>query len=78
MSVWRASNLKKRAKWPLLSAEGCHTLPELFAGQEGPTDCKGTLRPDFQAFTRHIIFFKDNVITRYRNTVQGNPGIVSL
>jgi hypothetical protein len=35
MSVRHASNFTKGAKWPLLSAEGCHTLPdpsaELFA-----------------------------------------------
>ncbi len=42
-----------------LSAEGCHKLTdhsaELFA--EGPTVIKGTLMPDFQAYTRPRIFF---------------------
>ncbi len=44
----------------ILSAEGCHTLPdhsaELFA-EDGPKGSKGTLRHDFQANTRATIFF---------------------
>jgi hypothetical protein len=36
MAVWHASKFEKKSvRWPLLSAEGCHTLPdqsaELFA-----------------------------------------------
>jgi hypothetical protein len=28
MAVWRASNIKKRAKLPLQSAANCHTQPD--------------------------------------------------
>ncbi len=38
-------------------------------GQKRPKGRKGTLRPDFQASTRPIYFFKANVTTRGKKTV---------
>jgi hypothetical protein len=54
MAVWPASNLKKGRHWPLLSAEGCHTLThhsaELFAGgRRALKAVKALLRPNFNS-----------------------------
>jgi hypothetical protein len=75
MAVWQASNLKKKcAKWPLLSAEGCHTLPdhsvELFAEGRRALKAVKALRGLISRPIQDLRFFlKANVTTRYRKTV---------
>jgi hypothetical protein len=48
-------------------------------GQEHPKGRKDTLRPDFQANTRHWIFFKSQLSPQDKGRqLWGNPSIVSL
>ena len=58
--------LKKGTQRPVLSAAVCHTWPDhspkvVSRGQEGPKGSKGTLRPDFQAYTWPMLFYNANV-----------------
>ncbi len=48
-------------------------------GQERPKGRKGTLRPDFQAYTRPRFFLKQKMSPQdAKRQLWGNPGIVSL
>jgi hypothetical protein len=72
---------KKGAKWPLLSAEGCHTLPdhsaELFA--DGRRSLKAVKAlSGMISWPIQEIGFKPMLPQDTERQLQGNPGIFSL